>query len=122
MPQRSPKCQKIQVRAERLQPTSLRCGPRSAQSSKGLQTAAKEGKNVAEQVAAGGTRVDIWLKWAKKYALPLIGFLVVLALATAAIAIFAIASVVSSVFGDKGGACASGATDLAILATSGPVT
>ena len=45
----------------------------------------------------------------------------VLALATAAIAIFAIASVVSSVFGDKGGACASGATDLAILATSGPV-
>lgn len=88
---------------------------------KGLQTAAKEGKNVAEQVAAGGTRVDIWLKWAKKYALPLIGFLMVLALATAAIAIFAIASVVSSVFGDKGGACASGATDLAILATSGPV-
>lgn len=86
--------------------------------------AVKKGKEAAKTAgklaASGGTDLKSWLKFAKKYGLPVVGFIMALVLIIA----FAFFMLIASVFSGSTAAansCPSGVTDLAVLATNGPV-
>ena len=87
----------------------------------GAKKAAELGKDVGKLAASGGTDVTTWAKLAKRYLPPIITFLLILSLAVSVLVFAFVASAATKFFGGDGSACASGASDIAVLATNGPV-
>ena len=91
---------------------------------KGLEAAknlAKDAKEVGKLAASAGTDVSAWIKLAKRWLPPIIVFIVVVSLIATMLVFVVIAGVMSAITGNKSATCATGATDIALLATNGPV-